>query len=96
LTGGQDDLAKFSVLGTALADQYSALEPLPGVHVDGNLPLVRYRRFRWCECSLRRITIVFKKQSKTKTLMALLLQRFFISWTTVWRTKSRDEAIKIK
>jgi endothelin-converting enzyme/putative endopeptidase len=23
-------------------------------------------------------------------------QRFFISWTTVWRTKSRDEAIKIK
>jgi endothelin-converting enzyme/putative endopeptidase len=21
-------------------------------------------------------------------------QRFFISWTTVWRTKSRDEAIK--
>jgi endothelin-converting enzyme/putative endopeptidase len=23
-------------------------------------------------------------------------QRFFISWTTVWRTKSRDEAIKIQ
>jgi predicted metalloendopeptidase len=33
-----EDLKQFTALGTALADQYSALEPLPGVHVDGNLP----------------------------------------------------------
>jgi predicted metalloendopeptidase len=46
---------------------------------------------------LTKVTIVFKKQSKTKLIDALLLSSaFFISWTTVWRTKSRDEAIKIK
>jgi len=32
-----DDLTKFTALGNSLAEQYSALEPLPGIHVDGNL-----------------------------------------------------------
>jgi endothelin-converting enzyme/putative endopeptidase len=33
------DLEKFTILGTALADQYSALEPLQCVHVDGKFTL---------------------------------------------------------
>jgi endothelin-converting enzyme/putative endopeptidase len=35
----EGDLTRFTALGTALADQYSALEPLPGVHVDGKFTL---------------------------------------------------------
>ena len=34
-----NDLTQFTALGTALADQYTALEPLPGVHVDGKFTL---------------------------------------------------------
>ena len=34
-----EDLTKFTSLGDALADQYSALEPLPGTHVDGKFTL---------------------------------------------------------
>jgi hypothetical protein len=30
----REDLEQFTILGTSLSDQYSALEPLPGVHVD--------------------------------------------------------------
>jgi endothelin-converting enzyme/putative endopeptidase len=33
-----EDSKQFSALTTALANQYSALEPLPGTFVDGNLP----------------------------------------------------------
>ena len=34
-----EDLTKFTALGTSLADQYSALEPLPGTKVDGKFTL---------------------------------------------------------
>ena len=36
-----------------------------------------------------------KDPSKRKTIDGFTPeQRFFISWTTIWRTKTRDEAIK--
>ena len=35
----ENDLTQFTALGGALADQYSALEPLPGTHVDGKFTL---------------------------------------------------------
>ena len=34
-----EDLKQFTSLGTALADQYSALQPLPGIYVDGKFTL---------------------------------------------------------
>jgi predicted metalloendopeptidase len=34
-----EDLKQFTALGGALADQYSALEPLPGIKVDGKFTL---------------------------------------------------------
>jgi endothelin-converting enzyme/putative endopeptidase len=40
---------------------------------------------------------LYLKENKIRTYDGFTPeQRFFISWTTVWRTKSRDEAIKIK
>jgi predicted metalloendopeptidase len=37
---------------------------------------------------------LYLKKIKVRTYRWAPEQRFFISWTTVWRTKSRDEAIK--
>jgi ABC-type multidrug transport system ATPase subunit len=37
--GSPEDLKQFTALGGALADQYSALEPLPGIKVDGKFTL---------------------------------------------------------
>jgi endothelin-converting enzyme/putative endopeptidase len=38
-SGRLEDLEQFTILGTSLSDQYSALEPLPGVHVDTKFTL---------------------------------------------------------
>ena len=33
---GQEDIDRFNVKAQALAAQYSAYEPLPGLHINGN------------------------------------------------------------
>jgi putative endopeptidase len=91
-----DDLAKFSVLGTALADQYSALEPLPGVHVDGKFTLgENIGDLGGVYAAYEGLQLYLKNNPRPELIDGFTPeQRFFISWTTVWRTKSRDEAIK--
>jgi putative endopeptidase len=91
-----DDLAKFSVLGTALADQYSALEPLPGVHVDGKFTLgENIGDLGGVNAAYEGLQLYLKNNPRPELIDGFTPeQRFFISWTTVWRTKSRDEAIK--
>jgi endothelin-converting enzyme/putative endopeptidase len=91
-----DDLSKFSTLGTALADQYSALEPLPGVHVDGNFTLgENIGDLGGVNAAYEGLQLYLKNNPRPELIDGFTPeQRFFISWTTVWRTKSRDEAIK--
>jgi putative endopeptidase len=91
-----DDLAKFSVLGTALADQYGALEPLPGVHVDGKFTLgENIGDLGGVNAAYEGLQLYLKNNPRPELIDGFTPeQRFFISWTTVWRTKSRDEAIK--
>jgi endothelin-converting enzyme/putative endopeptidase len=91
-----DDLTQFTALGTALADQYSALEPLPGVHVDGKFTLGENIGDLGGVNAAYDGLQLYLKENKNPGLIDGFTpeQRFFISWTTVWRTKSRDEAIK--
>ncbi|MBU0942710.1 MAG: M13 family metallopeptidase [Bacteroidetes bacterium] len=91
-----DDLSKFSTLGTALADQYSALEPLPGVHVDGKFTLgENIGDLGGVNAAYEGLQLYLKNNPRPELIDGFTPeQRFFISWTTVWRTKSRDEAIK--
>ena len=91
-----DDLSKFSTLGTALADQYSALEPLPGVHVDGKFTLgENIGDLGGVNAAYEGLQLYLKNNPRPALIDGFTPeQRFFISWTTVWRTKSRDEAIK--
>jgi endothelin-converting enzyme/putative endopeptidase len=43
------------------------------------------------------LQLYLKNNPRPELIDGLLLNNaFFISWTTVWRTKSRDEAIKTK
>lgn len=91
-----DDLTQFTALGTALADQYSALEPLPGVHVDGKFTLGENIGDLGGVNAAYDGLQLYLKDNKNPGLIDGFTpeQRFFIAWTTVWRTKSRDEAIK--
>jgi putative endopeptidase len=90
------DLEQFTVLGTSLADQYSALEPLPGVHVDGKFTLGENIGDLGGVNAAYDGLQLYLKDNKNPGLIDGFTpeQRFFIAWTTVWRTKSRDEAIK--
>ena len=91
-----DDLKQFTALGTKLADQYSALEPLPGIHVDGKFTLgENIGDLGGINAAYDGLQLYLKANGNPGLIDGFTPeQRFFISWATVWRTKSRDEAIK--
>jgi putative endopeptidase len=92
----ESDLKQFTGLGGALADQYSALEPLPGTHVDGKFTLGENIGDLGGVNAAYDGLQLFLKQNKKPGLIDGYTpeQRFFISWATVWRSKMREEAIK--
>ncbi|MFH7016123.1 M13 family metallopeptidase [Flavobacterium sp. FlaQc-47] len=91
-----EDLKQFTVLGTALADQYSALEPLPGIHVDGKFTLgENIGDLGGINAAYDGLQLYLKSHPHPGLIDGFTPeQRFFISWATVWRTKTRDEALK--
>jgi putative endopeptidase len=91
-----EDLKQFTALGTALADQYSALEPLPGIHVDGKFTLgENIGDLGGINAAYDGLQLYLKANGNPGLIDGYTPeQRFFVSWATVWRTKMRDEAIK--
>jgi putative endopeptidase len=91
-----DDLTKFTSLGGALADQYSALEPLPGTHVDGKFTLgENIGDLGGVNAAYDGLQLYLKETGNPGLIDGYTPeQRFFISWSTIWRSKMRDEALK--
>jgi putative endopeptidase len=90
-----DDLTKFNALTGSLADQYSALEPLPGTFVDGKFTLGENIGDLGGVNSAYDGLKLYLANKKIGLIDSYTPeQRFFISWSTVWRSKSRDEALK--
>ncbi|MFA9195661.1 M13 family metallopeptidase [Flavobacterium sp. FBOR7N2.3] len=91
-----DDQKQFAALTGALADQFSALEPLPGIHVDGKFTLgENIGDLGGVNAAYDGLQIYLKENGNPGLMDGYTPeQRFFISWATVWRSKSRDEAIK--
>ena len=92
----EQDLKEFTALGTALADQYSALEPLPGIFVDGKFTLgENIGDLGGVNSAYDGLKLFLAENGPAPLIDGLTAeQRFFISWATIWRTKMRDEAIK--
>lgn len=91
-----EDLEKFTGLGGALADQYSALQPLPGTYVDGKFTLgENIGDLGGVNAAYDGLQLYLKEHGNPGLIDGYTPeQRFFISWATIWRTKMRDEAIK--
>ena len=91
-----EDLSQFTSLGSALADQYSALEPLPGIFVDGKFTLgENIGDLGGVNAAFDGLQIYLKANENPGLIDGFTPeQRFFISWATIWRSKMRDEAIK--
>ncbi|MEZ4853010.1 M13 family metallopeptidase [Flavobacterium sp.] len=91
-----EDLSQFTNLGGALAEQYSQLQPLPGIYVDGKFTLgENIGDLGGVNAAFDGLQL-FLKENKNLALIDGYTpeQRFFISWATIWRSKMRDEAIK--
>jgi putative endopeptidase len=91
-----EDLKQFTALTGALADQYSALEPLPGIHVDGKFTLgENIGDLGGTNAAYDGLQLYLKANGNPGLIDGFTPeQRFFMSWATVWRTKMRDESIK--
>lgn len=91
-----EDLKQFEALGTALADQYSAIEVLPGVKVDGKFTLgENIGDLGGVNAAFDGLQMSLKAQGKQPLIDGFTPeQRFFISWATVWRNKSREQSLK--
>lgn len=90
------DLEQFTQLGKALADQYSALEPLPDTFVDGAFTLgENIGDLGGVQSAYDGLQLYLADNGRPENIDGFTPeQRFFISWGTIWRTKMRDEAIK--
>ena len=91
-----NDLKQFSALTGALAAQYSALEPLPGTFVDGKFTLgENIGDLGGVNAAYDGLQIYLKENGNPGLIDGYTPeQRFFISWSTIWRSKMRDEALK--
>lgn len=91
-----EDLTQFTELGGSLAAQYSQLQPLPGIYVDGKFTLgENIGDLGGINAAYDGLQIYLKQNPNPGLIDGFTPeQRLFISWATIWRSKMRDEAIK--
>lgn len=90
------DLNQFTALGKSLAKQYSALQPFEGIYVDGDFTLgENIGDLGGVTAAYEGLKLFYAENGKPEPIDGFTAeQRFFISWATIWRTKSRDEYVK--
>ncbi|MEP0266011.1 M13 family metallopeptidase [Dokdonia sp.] len=91
-----DDLKAFTERGNALAEQYSSLEVLDSVYVNGKFTLgENIGDLGGVLGAYDGLQKFFKENGRPDDIDGFTAeQRFFMSWATVWRTKARDESIR--
>ena len=90
------DLKQFEALGKDLADQYSALEVLPEVFINGPFTLgENIGDLGGVNVAYDALQLSFEENGRPENIDDYTAeQRFFMSWATVWRTKYREDALR--
>jgi len=93
-----NDLKKFTEKGAALAEQYSAIEVLDSVFVNGKYTLgENIGDLGGVLAAYDGLQMHLYEHGRPEDIDGFTPeQRFFISWTTVFRTKTREEALRTK
>ena len=91
-----EDLEEFEKRGKALADQYSSIEVLDSVYVNGPFTLgENIGDLGGVLGAYDGLQLYFKENGRPDNIDGFTPeQRFFMSWATVWRTLVRDEALR--
>ncbi len=94
----EEDLEQFEELGGDLAEQYSNIEVLDSVYINGKFTLgENIGDLGGVNAAYDGLQIHLAENGNPGKIDGFTPeQRFFLSWATVWRTKMRDEALKNK
>lgn len=92
------DLEEFTKRGKALADQYSAIKVADSLHINGDFTLgENIGDLGGVLAAYDGLEASFKENGRPGNIDGFTPeQRFFMSWTTVWRTLMRDEALRTR
>jgi len=92
----EEDSKKFAKEGKALIDQFDALVAIDSVHVNGTFTLgENIGDLGGVNSAYEGLQIFLEKSGRPEKIDGFTPeQRFFLSWGTIWRTKSRPEALK--
>jgi putative endopeptidase len=91
-----EDLAEFEKRGKALADQYSAIEVLDSVNINGPFTLgENIGDLGGVLGAYDGLQLYFEENGRPDDIDGFTAeQRFFMSWATVWRTLIREDALR--
>ena len=92
----EKDLEEFTKRADALADQYSSIAVLDSVYINGKFTLgENIGDLGGVLGAYDGLQLHFEKHGRPENIDGFTPeQRFFMSWATVWRTLSRDEALR--
>src|SRR5438270_5540999 len=89
--------AKFKERSQAVVTQYSEYEPLPGMHINGELTqgenIADLGGVKLAYAALQK---ALAGKSREKIDGFTPEQRFFLSFATIWKSKQRDEDLKLR
>lgn len=87
-----EDQARFGQATEALAAQYSAYEPVPGAFVNGRFTLgENIGDLGGVSVAYDALNLYLKDKGNPGNIDGFTQQqRFFLSWATIWRTKTTD------
>tara|TARA_B100001063_G_scaffold234328_1_gene251573 strand:+ start:140 stop:2194 length:2055 start_codon:yes stop_codon:yes gene_type:complete len=92
----EKDLKEFEKRGKALADQYSNIEVIDEVFINGEFTLgENIGDLGGVLGAFDGLQLHFKENGRPTDIDGFTAeQRFFISWATVWRTLTREDALR--
>jgi predicted metalloendopeptidase len=92
-----ESAAKFKERSQAIVTQYSEYEPLPGLHINGELTqgenIADLGGVKLAYAALQK---ALAGKSREKIDGFTPEQRFFLSFATIWKSKQRDEDLKLR
>jgi putative endopeptidase len=92
----EEDLKQFTARGDALAVQYSKIEVLDSVYINGKFTLgENIGDLGGVLGAYDGLQLLYEKNGRPEDIDGFKAeQRFFMSWATVWRTLTRDEELR--
>ena len=90
------DLTEFEKRGNALAEQYSAIEVMDSVYINGKYTLgENIGDLGGVLGAYDGLQLFFETNGRPEDIDGFTAeQRFFMSWATVWRTLTREDALR--